>query len=141
MRYQGGKSRIAKPIAEVINSAISWWQEPNSEAYCRNNKQEYSESEIATHTHTDVIFVSLFCGSCSVESKIDCEHKILNDNHKYLIAMLKAVQNGYELPEYISEEQYRYTKNHKDEDMVGSLRDMQETLLILITHYKVKHRY
>ena len=31
--------------------------------------------------------------------------------------MLQAVQNGYELPEYISEEKYKYIKEHKDEDM------------------------
>lgn len=101
MRYQGGKSRIAKPIAEIINKSIQSLKSPH------------------THTHTgnDVYFVSLFCGSCSVESKVDCKNKILNDNHKYLIAMLKAVQNGCELPEYISEEQYKYIKEHKDEDM------------------------
>ena len=45
---------------------------------------------------------------------------ILNDKHKYLIALLQGVQAGYELPEYISEEQYRYIKFHKDEDRVLS---------------------
>lgn len=30
--------------------------------------------------------------------------------------MLKGVQNGYELPEQITEEQYKYIKTHKDED-------------------------
>lgn len=30
--------------------------------------------------------------------------------------MLKAVQNGYELPETVTEEQYKYIRDHKDED-------------------------
>ena len=32
MRYLGGKSRISKPIAEVINNAISRWEIKNIEA-------------------------------------------------------------------------------------------------------------
>ena len=32
--------------------------------------------------------------------------------------MLKGVQNGYELPEQITEEQYKYIKSHKDEDKI-----------------------
>lgn len=42
--------------------------------------------------------------------------KILNDRHKYLIAMLQSVQNGYELPERITPEEYRYIRDHKDDD-------------------------
>ena len=34
--------------------------------------------------------------------------------------MLKGVQNGYELPEYISEEEYKYIREHKDDDTVLS---------------------
>ena len=99
MRYQGGKSRIAKPISKVIMSAVAQERERERER----------------------VFVSLFCGSCTVESKINGFDKmILNDKHKYLIALLQGVQAGYELPEYISEEQYRYIKFHKDEDRVLS---------------------
>lgn len=43
---------------------------------------------------------------------------ILNDKHKYLIEMFKGVQNEYKLPEYISEEQYKYIREHKDEDKI-----------------------
>jgi len=88
MRYLGGKSRIAKDIAAVI--------ERERESNC---------------------FVSLFCGSCSVESKINAEIKILNDNHVYLIEMWKALQNGYNLPTIITDGQYKYVKEHKNEDM------------------------
>ena len=56
MRYQGGKSRIAAEIADVIS------RERERESNC---------------------FVSLFCGSCSVESKVTgFDRKILNDKHK-----------------------------------------------------------
>lgn len=94
MRYQGGKSRISKPIAQTIINSSSI-------------------------NGGGSAFVSLFCGSCSVESKITgFDRMILNDKHKYLIALLQGVQNGYELPESISEEQYKYIRQHKDEDAV-----------------------
>lgn len=97
MRYQGGKSRIAKQIAEMVTVATL--------------EREREREELT--------FVSLFCGSCSVESKIiGFDKMILNDNHSYLISLLKGVQNGYELPEMITEEQYKYIRQHKDEDCV-----------------------
>lgn len=89
MRYQGGKSRIAAVIADYINASGG-------------------DS-----------FVSLFCGSCAVESKVKgFKRVILNDKQYYLTALLKGVQNGYELPEYISEEQYKHIRNNKDFDPV-----------------------
>ena len=44
--------------------------------------------------------------------------KILNDKHAYLIAMLRGVQNGYELPELITPDQYQLIKADKDWDPV-----------------------
>lgn len=115
MQYQGGKSRISKPISEVIN-ALSRWQIKNSKTNIRNNNACSSRRESERESNT---FVSLFCGSCSVESKIKGFDKmILNDKHKYLIDMLQGVQNGYKLPESISEEQYKYIREHKDDDKV-----------------------
>lgn len=92
MKYQGGKSRVAKEMSEVI----------------------------LTHAGGADTLISLFCGACSVESILAPHFKnvICNDNHKYLIALLKGVQNGYELPDAVSESQYRYVKDHKDEDEV-----------------------
>ena len=90
MRYQGGKSRIAKPIAQIIMQVAG--------GDC---------------------FVSLFCGSCAVESKVQgFSRKILNDRHEYLIAMLQGVQQGYNLPEHITPEQYQYIRENKDADPV-----------------------
>lgn len=89
MRYQGGKSRIATPLAQILNATGG------------------------------ACFVSLFCGSCSVESKVTgYDRIILNDKHKYLIAMLRGVQAGYELPETITEEQYQAIRANKDADPV-----------------------
>ena len=91
MRYQGGKSRIAKQIAMIITGAGG----------------------------DDLTFVSLFCGSCSIESKVDgFARKILNDKHEYLIELLNGVKHGYDLPESISVDDYKYIKEHKDEDKV-----------------------
>ena len=92
MRYQGGKSRIANQLAIVIER----WGGSNQ------------------------TLVSLFCGSCAVEAKLapHFDRVICNDKHEYLIEMLKGVQNGYELPEQITEEQYKYIKSHKDEDKI-----------------------
>lgn len=108
MQYQGGKSRICKPISEVINNALSRWEIPYSITNCSSDLAERESNKT---------FVSLFCGSCAVEAKVTGYDRIIcNDNHEYLIALLKAVQQGYELPEYISEDQYKYIREHKDED-------------------------
>lgn len=95
MRYQGGKSKVAKPISEVImNTAV------------RERERER-------------VFVSLFCGSCAVETKIiGFKKTILNDKHKYLVALYKSLQRGYGLLDDISEQEYRYVKEHQEEDIV-----------------------
>ena len=78
--------------------------------------RKLSERERESNT----TFVSLFCGSCAVEAKLApyFNKVICNDKHEYLIEMLKAVQNGYELPEHISEEEYKQIRLHKDENKV-----------------------
>ena len=98
MRYQGGKSRIAKQIASVITNVCS---------------QRERESNLT--------FVSLFCGTCSIESKVTgFSRKILNDKHEYLIALLNGVKHGYELPEFVSLEEYQYLRTHQNENKVLS---------------------
>ena len=88
MQYMGGKSRISKQIAEVLNSAID------------KNKP----------------FVSLFCGSCAIESKVQADVKILNDKHPYLIAMWQALQNGWMPPDVVTKEEYYRVKANMDEN-------------------------
>lgn len=65
MRYQGGKSRIAASIALAIE------------------RERESNGRL----------ISLFCGSCAVESKLAPHFKsvICNDNHKYLVALWQAL--------------------------------------------------
>ena len=115
MQYQGGKSRIAKQISEVINE-IPRRQIENFKTDSRNNKEHYV---LERERESNPTLVSLFCGSCSVESKLTFfTKKILNDKHEYLIELLNGVKNGYELPDYISEEQYKYIRAHKDENKI-----------------------
>lgn len=118
IQYQGGKSRIKKAISEVILNEVSRREEQDSETYSYGNFAE-RERENKKECNT---FISLFCGSCVVESEIAksgrFDNIICNDNHEYLIAMWKGLQNGYELPEYITEEQYKYIKNNKNENKV-----------------------
>ena len=91
MRYQGGKSRIADDIARRIVPADG----------------------------RSSVFVSLFCGSCAVESRVrGFSRMILNDLHPYLIALLRGAQNGYALPDHISEDEYRFIRENKNLDPV-----------------------
>ena len=86
MQYLGGKSRIAKEISKIFN----------------DNKRES--------------FVSLFCGTCSVESLVDFPNITLNDAHPYLIACLQDFQKGREFPDVITEEDYKRIKHEVDKD-------------------------
>ena len=84
----GGKSRISKQIAEILNSAID----------------------------KNTPFVSLFCGSCAIELKVQADVKILNDKHPYLIAMWQALQNGWMPPDVVTKEEYYRVKANMDEN-------------------------
>ena len=112
MQYMGGKSRIAQSIADIISMTGGG-----------NMRYQGGKSRIAQDIASVIsvrggdCFVSLFCGSCAVESKVQgFSRKILNDRHQYLIALLQGVQRGYELPESITPEQYRHIREHKDDD-------------------------
>lgn len=112
MQYMGGKSRIAQSIADIISMTGGGQHEiPRRQIQncAGHRKRDLSEGGDC--------FVSLFCGSCAVESKVQgFFRKILNDRHQYLIALLQGVQRGYELPESITPEQYRHIREHKDDD-------------------------
>ena len=114
IQYLGGKSRISKQISEVINNEVSRWEVKNSTTDSGNNPERERERE-----RDYLTFVSLFCGSCSIESKVKGFDKVIcNDKHEYLIELFKGIQNGYELPELITEEQYKYIREHKDENKI-----------------------
>ena len=88
MRYFGGKFRIHKMVSEILNDLI--------------------ENENQT-------FLSPFVGGAWVEHLINSKYKICADSHKYLIDMYNALQNGWILPNSISEEEYKYIKDNLDE--------------------------
>lgn len=81
MQYFGGKTKISKQLVEFLESK-------------RKENQSYFEP---------------FVGGLSVISKMS-GLRIGNDYNKYLIALYKAIQDGYELPESITEEDYKYIK-------------------------------
>ena len=43
---------------------------------------------------------------------------VCNDRHEYLITMLRGVQSGYDLPESVTEDEYKAVRDNKDADPV-----------------------
>jgi DNA adenine methylase len=87
MRYMGGKSRLAKRLAEYLESR----REPG---------QLYWEP---------------FVGGASVIARMgDHGPRIGSDANEALITLYRAMQNGWEPPEALSEEEYRRLKEAKD---------------------------
>ena len=62
--------------------------------------------------------VSLFCGGLSVETKLapSFNKVICNDKQEYLIELYKAIQGGWEPPKELTEEDYKYIRENKDEN-------------------------
>ena len=87
MQYFGGKQKISKYIAEVINDIPgNYYYEP-------------------------------FVGGGSVLEKVSKHTRIASDINKYLISMYDSLQNGWIPPKSISEEEYDYIKNNKEENL------------------------
>ena len=80
MRYMGGKMRIGKQLAAVIQ------------------------------TFNPVVYAEPFCGVFSVGKHIVCKRRIAEDIHPDLILLLKAVRNGWNPPTNVTEEQYNQLK-------------------------------
>lgn len=86
MVYMGSKNRIAKELIPIITKDLK----PNQ------------------------WYVEPFVGGANMIDKIEHPYKLGADNNKYLIALLEAVQNGQELPEYITKDEYITVKTNKD---------------------------
>lgn len=69
MKYMGSKNRLAKDLVPIIQS------------YINENTVGYLEP---------------FVGGANIIDKINHHNKIGCDIHRYLIALLKALSNGYE---------------------------------------------
>lgn len=84
MVYMGSKNRIAKELIPIIKI------QPNQ------------------------FYVEPFVGGANMIDKIQHPYKIGSDSNKYLIALLKYVQDRFQLPEFISKEEYIKVKDNKD---------------------------
>lgn len=87
LQYFGGKTKVSSQIVDYLESV-------------RKENQVYIEP---------------FVGGGIICSKMSGERKAYDFN-EYLIEMYKAVQGGYKLPSSVSEEEYKYIREHKDED-------------------------
>jgi len=88
MKYMGSKRRLAKYIAPII--------------------QRYIDS---TNAKT---YIEPFVGGANMIEHIKCENRCGSDSHKYLIAMLRAIQDGWEPPVAISEREYKNIRERPD---------------------------
>ena len=86
MVYMGSKNRIAKELIPIITKDLK----PNQ------------------------WYVEPFVGGANMIDKIEHPYKLGADNNRYLIALLEAVQNGQELPEHITKDEYIAVKTNKD---------------------------
>lgn len=89
MKYFGGKARIGKQIASVIN-------EMGAESY-----------------HEP------FCGLFSVGRHITAQKRSGADTHRDLVLLLQAVQNGWTGPDCVSEEEYQVLKKAEPSALRG----------------------
>ena len=88
IKYVGSKARISKDIAPIIQACID-----------DNNINLYYEP---------------FVGGANMIQHISCKNKYGNDIHKELVALFKALQNGYNPPMHITEDEYNEVRLNKD---------------------------
>lgn len=86
MKYMGSKAKIAGEILPFIHSYM-----------VSNNIDTYIEP---------------FMGGCNMIDKVSCGTRYAYDKNKYLVALFQHLQNGGELPEDVSREQYADAKAH-----------------------------
>ena len=94
MKYLGSKNRLSKYIAPILQQYIN-------------------ENSITTYYEP-------FVGGANMIDKIDCSLRIGNDIHPQLIAMFLALQNGWNPPEHITEEEYQNVRQNKETKTTGS---------------------
>lgn len=88
MRYLGGKTRIAKAIAEIVNAERG-----------------------------DRVFWEPFCGGLSVSVRLAAHGPgIVSDAHPSLIALYQAVRDGWAPPKHVAEEEYQAARSLPDHD-------------------------
>ena len=86
MVYMGSKNRIAKDLLPIITKDL----QPNQ------------------------WYVEPFVGGCNMIDKVEHNLRLGADSNEYLIALLKYVQDGGILPEYVDKEEYLRVKANPD---------------------------
>jgi DNA adenine methylase len=82
--------------------------------YMGSKNRHYKEMLpiILQHRKPGQPYVEPFCGGCNMIYKVPSSFpRYANDSHPYLIALLKHVQAGGELPDYVSETEYKAIQN------------------------------
>ncbi len=90
MKYVGSKRRLAKEIAPILQNAIDNW------GGCKG-------------------YIEPFVGGANMICNIRCDNRVGYDSHKYLIALLKHIQESTaDLPLTYDEEFYNQVRDDKD---------------------------
>lgn len=90
--YLGGKSRQSKSFAEELNK----------------------------HTQSTVAYWEPFCGMCSVGARVEHPNKIFTDINPYLMAMHKALADGWIPPSYINPKMWHEVRDDREKDLALS---------------------
>ena len=86
MVYMGSKNRLAKELIPIITADLE----------------------------EGMWYVEPFVGGCNMIDKIQHPLRLGADSNEYLMALLKYVQSGGELPEHIEKEEYQKVKANPD---------------------------
>lgn len=86
MKYMGSKAKIAADILPFIHNYM-----------LINNIDTYIEP---------------FMGGCNMIDKVQAKNRYAYDKNRYLVALFKHIQEGLELPDDVSREQYADCREH-----------------------------
>lgn len=90
MKYVGSKRRLVKEIAPILQNTIDNWEG------CKG-------------------YIEPFVGGANMICNIRCNNRVGYDSHKYLIALLKHIQESIaDLPLTYDEEFYNQVRDNKD---------------------------
>jgi DNA adenine methylase len=88
MKYQGSKNRHGKEILDAIKKDCDYYSYDN--------------------------WIEPFVGGANMIDKVNGIIRYGYDKNEYVIELLRHVQAGGELPDYIDELQYKFVKDNKD---------------------------
>lgn len=91
MQYLGGKSRLAKKFAPIIDEALATREYPTA-------------------------LIEPFVGGFNIVPAVRNHPAICNDLHRGLITMYRALQHGWEPPDKLSREEWTALKAERDWD-------------------------